>query len=100
MLILCGVIAVAGPIPDLYNRLEITDQAVMFRSVLRRWSVPLSDIKDWKIKGGNGSSLSLHVFTQDHRECCVPGLSSLGVRDPNQVANVIAKCLRNHRRGK
>jgi hypothetical protein len=94
MLLSCCLIA------ETYNQLEISDQSVTFRSVSNRWSVPLHEIKDWKIKGGNGSFLSLHIFTHAGREYCVLGLSRLGVRDPNKVAKTIAKCLRNHRRSK
>jgi hypothetical protein len=100
MLLSCCLIAVAVPIEETYNQLEISDQSVTFRSVSNRWSVPLHEIKDWKIKGGNGSFLSLHIFTHAGREYCVLGLSRLGVRDPNKVAKTIAKCLRNHRRSK
>ncbi len=92
--------AVAGPVEANYNRLEISDRAITFRSISKRWSVPLCDIKDWKIKGGNGSLLSLHLFTYDGREWCVLGLSRLGVRDEVIVQKAIAKCLRNYRRGK
>jgi hypothetical protein len=100
MLLSCCLIAVAVLIEETYNQLEISDQSVTFRSVSNRWSVPLHEIKDWKIKGGNGSFLSLHIFTHTGREYCVLGLSRLGVRDPNKVAKTLAKCLRNHRRSK
>jgi hypothetical protein len=100
MLLLCCLIAVAGPIEENYNRLEISDRSVTFRSMSKRWSVPLSKIKDWKIKGGNDTFHSLHIFTHEGREYCVLGLARLGVRDPNKVAKILAKCLRNYRRGK
>jgi hypothetical protein len=96
MLLSCCLIAVVAPIEETYNQLEISDQSVTFRSVSKRWSVPLHEIKDWKIKRGD-SSLSLHIFTHAGREYCVIGLSRLGVRDPNKVAKTLAKCLRNHR---
>jgi hypothetical protein len=100
MLAICCFIAVIAPVQEIYDRLEITDQAVIFRSVFKRWSVPLSELKDWKIKGGNGRSLSLHFFTYNNDEWCVPGLSNLGVRDLVKVEKAIAKCLKNYRRGK
>jgi hypothetical protein len=100
MLLPCCFAAVMGLVEEIYNRLEITDQAVTFCSVFKRWSVSFGEIKDWKIKGGNGRSLSLYIVTHDDREHCVPGLSSLGVRDPSQVSKTIANCLRNYRRGK
>jgi hypothetical protein len=99
MLLLCGVAAVLGPIEVIYNRLAITDRAVVFRSIFRRWSVPLGEIQDWNIKGGNGRSLSLHFSTSDGRKFCVPDLSMLGVRDHAIAARSIAKCLRQYRRG-
>ncbi len=100
MLLLCCLIAVAGPIEENYNRLEISDRSVSFRTISKRWSVPLSKIEDWKIKGGTDTFHSLHIFTHEGREYCVLGLARLGVRDPNQVAKTLAKCLRNHRRKK
>jgi hypothetical protein len=98
MLLLCGVAAVLGPIDVIYDRLEITDRAVVFRSIFRRWSVPLGEIQDWKITG-NHRSPSLHFFTPDGREFCVPALTMLGVRDHAIAARSIAKCLRQYRRG-
>jgi hypothetical protein len=100
MLLSCCLIAVAGPIEETYNRLEISDRSVTFRSISKRWSVPLSEIRDWKIKGGNDTFHSLHIFTHEGREYCVLGLSRLGVRDPNKVAKTLAKYLRNYRRRK
>jgi hypothetical protein len=100
MLIPCCFVAVIGLVEEIYNRLEIANQAVTFRSLFKRWSVPFSEIKDWRIKGGNDRSLSLHIFTHEDREHCVPGLSSLGVRDPNKVAKTLANRLQNHRREK
>jgi hypothetical protein len=94
----CGFAAVMGPIEVIYNRLEITDRAVVFRSIFRRWSVPLGEIQDWKIKG-NHRSPSLHFFTADGREFCVPDLQMLGVRDHAIAAKAIGKCLRQYRRG-
>lgn len=98
MLLCCCSIAVASPIEQTYNRLEISDRSVTFRSISKRWSVPLSEIKDWKIKGGNDTFHSLHIFTHEGREYSVLGLSGLGVRDPNQVAKTLAKCVRNYHR--
>jgi hypothetical protein len=100
MLLSCCLIAIASPIEQNYDRLEISDRSVTFRSMSKCWSVPLSEIRDWKIKGGNGTALSLHIFTQENREYCVLGLAGLGVRDPNKVAKTLAKCLRNHRQKK
>jgi hypothetical protein len=99
MLLGCGFAAVMGPIEVIYNRLEITDRAVIFRSVFRRWSLPLGEIQNWNIKGGNSRSLSLHFSTSDGRKFCVPDLSMLGVRDHAIAARSIAKCLRQYRRG-
>lgn len=98
MLLSCCLIAVAAPIDEAYPQLEISDQSVTFRSASKRWSVPLDEIKDWKIKGGDNSP-SLHIFTHTGREYCVLGLSRLG-GDPNKVAKTLAKYLRNHRRKK
>jgi hypothetical protein len=98
MLLSCCLIAVAAPIDEAYPQLEISDQSVTFRSASKRWSVPLAEIKDWKIKGGENSP-SLHIFTHAGREYCVLGLSRLG-GDPNKVAKTLAKYLRNHRRKK
>jgi hypothetical protein len=95
----CGFAAVVGPIEVIYNRLAITDRAVVFRSVFRRWSLPLDEVQNWNIKGGNGRSLSLHFSTSDGRKFCVPDLSMLGVRDHAIAARSIAKCLRQYRRG-
>ena len=100
MLLSCCLIAIAGPIKENYNRLEISDRFVIFRSISKRWSVPLSEIKDWKIKGGTHSFHSLHIFTHEGREYCVLGLTRFGVRDSNQIGKALAKCLRNHRRKK
>jgi hypothetical protein len=97
MLLGCGFAAVVGPIEVIYNRLEITDHAVVFRSLFRRWSLPLGEIQDWKIKG-NHRSPSLHFFTLDGREFCVPDLQMLGVRDQAIAARSIAKRLRQYRR--
>jgi hypothetical protein len=99
MLLGCGFAAVVGPIEVIYNRLEITDRAVIFRSVFRRWSLPLGETQNWNIKGGNSRSLSLHFSTSDGRKFCVPDLSMLGVRDHAIAARSIAKCLRQYRRG-
>jgi hypothetical protein len=99
MLLGGGFAAVVGPIEVIYNRLEITDQAVVFRSVFRRWSLPLGEVQNWNIKGGNSRSLSLHFSTSDGRKFCVPDLSMLGVRDQAIAARAIAKCLRQYRRG-
>jgi hypothetical protein len=97
MLLICGFAAVIGPITVIYDRLEFTDRAVSFRSIFRRWSLPLSEIQDWKIKG-NDRSPSLHFSTTDGRQFCVPGLEMLGVRDQAVAARSIAKCLRQYRR--
>jgi hypothetical protein len=100
VMLLCHcLIAVAGPIEQIYDRLEISDRSVSFRSGSRRWSITLGEIKDWKIKAGTGTCTSLHIFTHDGREYCVLGLARFGVRDPNKVAKALAKCLRNYRRG-
>jgi hypothetical protein len=101
VMLLCScLIAVSGPIEEKYNQLEISDRFVSFRTVSKRWSVPLNEIKDWKIKGDTSTWHSLHIFTQEGREYCVLGLSRFGVRDPNQIGKALAKCLRNHRRKK
>ncbi len=101
VMLLCScLIAVAGPIEENYNRLEISDRSVTLRTISKRWSVPLSQIKDWKIKGGTDTFHSLHIFTHDGLEYCVLGLTSFGVRDSNQIGKALAKCLRNHRRKK
>lgn len=99
MLLGCVFAAVVGPIEVIYNRLEITDRAVVFRSIFRRWSLPLGEIQNWNIKGGNTRSRSLHFSTADGRKFCVPDLSGLGVRDHAITARAIAKCLRQYRRG-
>ncbi len=99
MLLGCVFAAVVGPIEVIYNRLEITDSAVAFRSLFRRWSLPLGEIQNWNIKGGNTRLLSLHFSTADGRKFCVPDLSGLGVRDHAIAAKAIAKCLRQYRRG-
>jgi hypothetical protein len=67
MLLPCCFVAVIGLVEEIYNRLEIANQSVNFRSLFKHWSVPFSEIKDWIIKGGNGRSLSLHIFTHDDR---------------------------------
>jgi hypothetical protein len=100
MLLCCCFVAVIGLVEEIYNRLEITNQAVTFRSLFKRWSLTFSEIKDWRIKGGTDRSLSLHIFTHEDREYCFPGLGSLGVRDPNKIAKTLASRLRNHRREK
>jgi hypothetical protein len=99
MLLFSCLIAIASPIEEKYNRLEISDRSVTFRTVSKRWSVPLSEIKDWKIKGDTSTGRSLHIFTQAGREYCVLGVTRFGVRD-NELSKALAKCLRNHRRKK
>jgi hypothetical protein len=101
VMLLCScLIAVAGPIEEKYNQLEISDRSVTLRTISKRWSLPLSEIKDWKITGDTSTWHSLHIFTHEGREYCVLGLTSFGVRDPNQIGKTLAKCLRNHRRKK
>jgi hypothetical protein len=100
MLLSSCLIAIAGSIEANYNQLEISDRAVTFRTVSKRWSVPLSEIKDWKIKGDTSTGHSLQIFTHEGREYCVLGFAGLGIRDHNKVVKALAKCLRNHRRGK
>jgi hypothetical protein len=101
MLLSSCLIAIASPIEENYNRLEISDRSVTLRTISKRWSVPLSEIKDWKIKGDNSVNHSLHIFTQEGREYCVLDVNRFCVRDHNkEVVKALAKCLRNHRRGK
>jgi hypothetical protein len=75
-----------------YSRLLVNSN-VRLHTILVE--VTLYEIKDWKIKGGNDSFLSLHIFTYADREHCVSGLGRLGMRDLNKVVKTLAKCLRN-----
>jgi hypothetical protein len=92
VLSICCLVALLGAVEAVYDRLEITESAITFRTVFKQWSVPLTDIQDWKIKGGDRSH-SLHIVGKANQLYFVPNLSSYGVREPNLVAKTIAQHL-------
>jgi hypothetical protein len=73
------------------KRLDLSAQTLAYRSVWRKWSVPLLDIKSWKIrKNPGGPNASLELNTVSGQKFQIADLSGLSIGNPDSLGSALA----------